>query len=189
MLHAAPPRKCLTVEDYLELEELSLERHEFIGGELFTRAAASERHNRIALNIASHLATAAEDDACRVLVADMKLQVAEDVIYYPDIMVVGDHDDTHPTVNTRPWLIVEIVSPATEATDQREKVLSYCRLPSLGVYLIVAQDTRHVVRHWRDGKGAWWREALVGEGSMRLTRPPTELQFGQIYKGIDFTAE
>jgi Uma2 family endonuclease len=110
-------------------------------------------------------------------------------MYYPDVMVVCDPTDIDERFVERPCLVIEVLSPTTASTDKREKLLSYRRIPSLEAYLIVSQDARHVVRHWRDSKGAWWREELVGEGSMRLTCPHTELQFGQIYKGIDFTSE
>jgi Uma2 family endonuclease len=187
MVRASIPRKSLSIEEYLEIEERSSARHKFVGGELFTRGGTTERHDRIATNIVNCLAVATQSGPCRVLAADVKLQVANDLIYYPDVMVVCDREDADSQIKTRPCLIVEIESPATATADRREKVMAYCRILSLAAYLIVSQDARHVVRHWRDSKGAWWREQLVGEGSMRLTCPHTELQFGQIYKGIDFT--
>jgi Uma2 family endonuclease len=177
----------MTIEEYLELEERASVRHEYVGGELVAQAGASRRHNIIATNLNNHLSAAIESGACQVFQSDMKLRIADDAMYYPDVMVVCDPTDTDERFVERPCLVIEVLSPATATTDKREKLLSYRRIPTLEAYLIVSQDARHVVRHWRDSKGAWWREELVGEGSMLLSCPHTELQFGQIYKGIDFT--
>ena len=181
--------KHLTLEEYLELEELASVRHEYVGGELIAQAGASRRHNVIATNLNYYLSAAIDDGACQVFQSDMKLRVADDVMYYPDVMVVCDPADTDQQFVVRPCLVIEILSPTTATTDQREKLMNYRRIPSLESYLIISQDARHVVRHWHDSKDAWWREELVGEGSMRLTCPDTELQFGQIYRRIDFTSE
>ena len=181
--------KHLTLEEYLELEELASVRHEYVGGELIAQAGASRRHNVIATNLNYYLSAAIDDGACQVFQSDMKLRVADDVMYYPDVMVVCDPTDTDQQFAMRPCLVIEILSPTTATTDQREKLMNYRRIPSLDAYLIVSQDERHVVWHWRDAQGAWWREDHIGEGSLRLTCPATELQLGHVYRGIDFTAE
>jgi Uma2 family endonuclease len=179
----------LTVDEYLAFEERSCVRHEFVAGTLIAQAGTSERHNRIALNIANRLMAVTDDGPCRVLMSDVKLRVADEFVYYPDIMVICDPEDAHPYIKTRPCLLVEVLSPSTEGIDRREKLLAYRRIATLKTYVIVHQDEPRVVRNFSDAKGAWWQEDLVNNGHVLLTCPQTELQFPHIYRGIDFSSE
>jgi Uma2 family endonuclease len=77
----------LTVDEYLKLEEGATARHEYVGGEIFALVGATKRHNRIIVNFASRLWGAARGGECRVYSESVKLRVADDVIYYPDLMV------------------------------------------------------------------------------------------------------
>ncbi|MGH3090260.1 MAG: Uma2 family endonuclease, partial [Rubrobacteraceae bacterium] len=77
----------LTVEEYLELEESSTVRHEYVGGEIHAMTGGSYRHNTIAVNILRKLADAAEGSSCRVYVSDMKVRIEDAPFYYPDVMV------------------------------------------------------------------------------------------------------
>ena len=120
--------------------------------------------NRIATNIVGLLWTAVGDRPCQVFQSDMKLCVAEDVIYYPDVMIVCDPDDRDELVAARPCLVVEVLSPSTALIDLREKALAYRRLPSLEAYIVAYQDEWRVVRYWRDEHGAWRQAEIVGEG-------------------------
>jgi hypothetical protein len=75
-----------------------------------------------------------------VYISDMKLRVADDLFYYPGVMVVCTPDD--PYTEDEPCLVVEVASPNTETTDRREKLAAYKKMSSLRTYLIVAQDAR-----------------------------------------------
>ncbi|MDQ2696904.1 MAG: Uma2 family endonuclease [Pseudomonadota bacterium] len=52
----------ISEEDYLAAEARAAGKSEYMAGEVYAMAGASERHNRIALNIAFHLRDA---DPCR----------------------------------------------------------------------------------------------------------------------------
>jgi Uma2 family endonuclease len=82
----------------------------------------------------------------------MRLQAADDVFYYPDVMAVcSDNEAGDGALHQHALcLIVEITSPSTESIDRREKVFTYRKIPSLQAYLIGDQDRRWVERHWRD---------------------------------------
>ncbi len=183
-LHAATPHPYLSVEEYLRLEEASSVRHEYVGGELYALAGASDRHNRIAMNLAAHLWMAARGGPCRVYGSDMKLRVADDAVYYPDIQVVCDPEDTEEWYKSRPCLVVEVLSPSTEAIDRREKLLAYRRLPSLKAYVVVYRDECRVARHWRDEQGVWWQAEVEGEGRVPFPCPALELSLADIYEGL-----
>lgn len=183
-MNAATPHRLLTVEEYLQLEEQSSVRHEYVGGELYAHAGASARHNLILTNLTIAIGGAARGTPCRVFTSDMKLQAAPDVIYYPDLMVVCDESDDEPYIRERPCLIVEILSPSTEGIDRREKLLAYRRIESLQGYLMVYQDQRRVARQWRDEEGAWWQAEVSGEGVVPIPCPELTLTLDEIYQSI-----
>lgn len=165
----------LSFDDYLRGEEQAAVRHEFLAGEVHAMAGASERHNRIALNLAFHLRAASRGKPCGVFIADMKLRVrAADVAYYPDVMLVCDPADDHPLYKERPCLVAEVLSPATAAIDRREKWLNYRDLTSLRYYLLIDADGVAVDVHSRAAGGAWQTATLDADEVLRVDCPPVQ---------------
>ncbi len=165
------------------MEQESKCRHEYVAGMIYAMVGATKRHNRIAGKIYRRLADAAEGGTCHVYMETVKLRT-EDVIYYPDVMVACGPEDDDPLVEDEPCLIVEVISPGTETTDRREKLLVYKKIPSLKAYLIVDQDNRRVERHWRDETGEWRQGGLADEGRVPIPCPETELTLAEIYEGL-----
>lgn len=180
----ARPHSTLTLEQYLEFEKTSDIKHEYVGGELYAFAGASDRHNRIALNIASSLLGATRGGPCQVFASDVKCQVAEDTIYYPDVMVTCDPRDSDPYVKRHPSLVVEVLSPSTWGTDIREKLHAYKQVESLQAYLIASQDNLDIIGYWRDADGVWQREDVVHRGTVTLPFLDVEMKLEDIYEGV-----
>jgi Uma2 family endonuclease len=174
----------LTVEEYLELEEASLVKHEYVAGQLYALSGASERHNRIAMNIAAQLWTAARGGPCRVYGSDMRLRIGDNAVYYPDVQVVCDPSDTEQRYKTRPCVVVEVLSPSTQATDLREKLMVYRRLDSLQAYIIVYRDEMRVLRHYR-ADGGWYDAFLGRDDQVSFPCPAAELSLAEIYEGLE----
>ena len=93
MAGSTVPHKPLTAEEHLELEEGNALRHEYAGGAIHALAGGTSRHNVIAVNILASLWNAARGGPCRIYNSDMMLRAAEDVFYYPDVMVVCGLDE------------------------------------------------------------------------------------------------
>jgi Uma2 family endonuclease len=70
----AIPANYLTVEKYLDGELGSTVRHEYVNGQVYAMAGASDRHNLIAAN-ANALLNTALPDACEVFISDMKVHI------------------------------------------------------------------------------------------------------------------
>ena len=175
----------LTVEEYLKLEEGATVRHEYVGGEIFAMVGATKRYNRILGNTLGRLWIAARGDDCLVYSQSVKLRVADDVIYYPDVMVACGPEGEDPLVEDDPCLVVEVASPGTETTDRREKLAAYKRMPGLRAYLIVAQDRRWVEHHLRGEDNVWHRGDLLDEGRFSVPCPETEHSLVEIYEGLE----
>jgi Uma2 family endonuclease len=183
----AVPHKPLSVEEYLALEETSQRKHEYVTGEIYAHAGATNRPNIIAGNIYASLWNAARGTDCRVYNSDTKVRATEDTFYYPDVMVVcGDSDTGEDAVyQDAPCVIVEVTSPSTGSTDRREKLAAYKKIPSLKAYLIVSQEERRVERHWRDESGQWWQaEVADPRAVIPIPCPETGLTPAQVYEGL-----
>jgi Uma2 family endonuclease len=166
------------------MEEASPTKHEYVAGQVYALAGASERHNLIAGNIFGHLWTAARGGVCRVYGSDMRLRIDDDAVYYPDVQVVCDPSDTEQLYTTSPCVVVEVLSPSTQSIDLREKLLGYRRLESLRAYLIVYRDERRVIRHYRAENDAWFDAFHGGEGKVPFPCPDLELTLAEIYRGV-----
>jgi Uma2 family endonuclease len=158
----------LSVKEYVHLEQTTGVKHEYVLGQVYALAGASEDHNRIALNIAAALLPAARAAGCRVVGSDQKLQPGTDLYYYPDVQVLCDPTDDDPLVKHRPCVVVEVSSEGTEAIDRREKLLVYRGIASLLTYLIIAQDRREVTVHFRDAAGTWQTRQAVGTDTIQV---------------------
>lgn len=179
----------LSPEDYLTDEAAAEVRHEYVDGQIFAMACASERHNRIAGNIFYHLRSAARGTLCGAFMADMKLRIASvNAFYYPDAMLTCTANDRDPFQKTAPCIVAEVLSPSTATTDRREKLLAYRQIPSLKAYILADQDRRMVDYFIRDESGEW-QQGTLGEmdilgvdcGTIKVG-----LALDDIYEDVDF---
>ena len=179
--------RSLTVEEYVRLEDASTERHEYVASRVYAMTGGSARHNAIALNVVDAVRSAARGGPCRAFASDLRLRVATDAFYYPDVMAICGPVDMEARVVEGPSLVVEVTSPSTRRIDRGEKLLAYRGIEMLRLYLIVEQDQRLVERHWRDGSGAWQHEHVTDAsgGRIPVSAPSTILTLDTIYEGID----
>ena len=174
----------LPVEEYLEGERVSEVRHEYVDGQVYAMAGASDDHNRIAGNIFSALHEHLRGKRCEPFMADMKLKLPEsDVFYYPDVLVACDPSDDAPYFRERPTVVFEVLSPETERADEREKRFAYALVPSLKVYVIVAQQERRLTVLRRGRTGPWKAEVVEGRGGvLKLPEIKVEIPLTRIYE-------
>jgi len=178
-------RSYVPVSEYLEGELAGEVRHEYVAGEVFAMAGASEAHNLIALNVAMALRQHLTDAACRVLMSDVKVRVDQaQSFYYPDVFVTCDATDVEPYYKTRPCLVVEVLSPATEAIDRREKLLAYRKADSLREYVLVSQDVFRVEVYRREQDSSWSVHVYEGNEHAQLQSVNYTIPLNAIYDKV-----
>ncbi|MDQ3547950.1 MAG: Uma2 family endonuclease [Chloroflexota bacterium] len=170
----------VTIEEYLRIEEASPLRHEYVSGVLYAMTGGIRRHSAIVGNLYVAILPESRRHGCDLYPGDVKTQVNADRIYYPDLIATCDPDDRDPLIVAMPCLVIEILSPSTEATDRREKASAYRTIDSLRSYLIVHQDQVRVEHYFRDKHDVWNLE-FVTEGSVTLRCPAMALQLADIY--------
>lgn len=174
----------MTYAQYLELERASLEKHEYLGGQVWAMAGGTPSHAKIAANITAALSAALKGRPCGAFSSDLRVRVVEtDRSTYPDVTVVCGKrqlapDDENAVVN--PTLIVEVLSDSTEASDRGEKFAHLQRLPSLKEYVLVSQREQRV-EVFRRGEGATWTLLPFTSGRVDLKSVDAFLELAEVY--------
>ena len=153
------PQPLATVQDYLDGEQATEVKHEYLAGQIVAMGGASDKHGLIAGSLYATLLPSARRKACQLFIADMKVRVdhdGESYFYYPDLLLSCQPDDRESAYYRRhPCLLVEVLSPSTERIDSREKLLAYRLLPSLREYLLLRQDRVQADVYQRGDEGRW----------------------------------
>jgi Uma2 family endonuclease len=186
---ANPPTK-LTPAEYLALEQAATFRSEFVNGEMFAMSGGLYPHGQLISRFSRELEDALEDRPCTVTVSDVRLQVAADATYvYPDLMVVCGGPafaDGHRDMITNPSLVVEVLSPSTEAWDRGGIFAQYRTVASLHEYVLVSPDALRVERFTREANGSWAYRAAEGPaGICRLERLGVDLPLARINRKVE----
>lgn len=161
------PVQLMSAGAYLEFEESSSERHEYVDGIVHVLPGETLRHNEIAGNLYALLRSGARSRGCRVAFEGVKLFIPTlNRFYYPDVMVLCDPRDTDDKVFQYPCFIAEVLSPSTEGTDRREKLQAYRAIETLQGYLMVdpAQSAAEYVERTPPG----WRSTYLTEGDVNI---------------------
>ncbi len=187
---ASQPKRYYTPEEYLALERAADYKSEYVAGEIFAMAGASEDHNTIAGNIFRLLGNQFQGGPCRVYISDMRVQVAATGMYtYPDVVAVcgpREFADAHRDTLLNPTVVVEVLSPSTEAYDRGAKAAYYRRLPALAEYMLVAQDQMHIEHYARQGAGWFLTELAAPDDLLRLPALDAALPLAAIYENVEF---
>lgn len=175
-------RQFLSLAEYLAVEERSDTKHEYVSGAMYAMAGARASHNRMVSSLALAVGSAARAEGCDFFMADMKLQIGDTAVYYPDLMVCCNRSDNDELVRRSPCLIVEVLSPSTATVDRREKLHSYLEIPGLLSYLIIDPETPMVESHVRVSRDAPWKHQTQGlDGVLFLPCPVVTIDINVLY--------
>ena len=177
-----------TPAEYLALERKATLKSEYLNGEIFAMSGASLAHTRITADILTELNNQLRGGECEVISNDMRVRTGpQGAYFYPDIVVFCGEPQVEDNVFDtllNPILVIEVLSPSTEAFDRGEKFRHYQELASLQEYILVSQD-RVRVEHFRLTKTQWVQtEFRTREDVLRLDSIGCELPLADIYKRV-----
>jgi Uma2 family endonuclease len=157
---ALQTRPKYSFDDYLAVEREAIdEKHEYAAGRVYAMTGASYRHNLIVSNLARELGNQLKGRPCAALTSDMRVRIeAADACKYPDVAALCEVPQFHDKRNDvllNPTLLVEVLSPSTEAYDRGGKFALYRALASLQEYVLVAQDRLSVEVFTRQPDNRW----------------------------------
>ena len=178
----------ITPQEYLALERKAAYKSEYLDGHIIAMSGASFKHSLIISNISGELHLQFKGRGCSVHTNDMRVRPnPRDSYFYPDVVVVcGEpqfEDEAFDTL-LNPIVIIEVLSPSTEAYDRGEKFRRYQQLASLKEYVLVSQDKVWVEHHRRHGAQWILSHYRSLEEVLPLTSIGCEVPLSDIYARV-----
>ncbi len=180
----------MSVEEYLELEENHPDtRYEYLDGYVYMMSGGSANHATISGNIFAILRSLLRGGPCRAYNSDMKVRVSEDRYLHPDVTVSCDPRDrgTADLIQS-PRLVVEVLSPSTEARDRGRKLQCYLACPSVEEYLLVDARSMRIERYRKEQK-KWIYDAFEAKDEVEITTLGVHFPVADAYEGVIFEKE
>lgn len=177
-----------TVEEYLQMEEASEQKHEYYQAEIFAMSGAGVDHNIIAGNIFREVSQMLKGKSCRPFNSDQRIHIPQNSLFtYPDISIVCGpiitlDDDNWNILN--PTVIIEVLSPSTRNYDHGGKFKLYRDIPSLQEFILVDSESISIEAFRINKNGHWeleeYKEAADGIfiRSVKLSIPVAEIYEG-----------
>jgi Uma2 family endonuclease len=172
----------ISPEEYLQIDRASLDvKYEYIDGQMYAMSGGTVEHAQIAMNMIRALADHLQSGACRVFSSDVRVQVMGKKYFYPDVTVSCDSADMQRGVDIirTPRLVVEVLSPGTEANDRGQKFRYYKACPSIQEYVLISTQYQEVEIYRRQGEIWTYQQFEPGQevqlASVDLTIPLTDL--------------
>jgi len=194
--------KLYTVGEYLELDRGSLERYQYLDGEVFLMAGETIRHGDISVNLTREISFQLKGKDCRVLSKDTKTksggfarklqQSRKGMFSYPDLVVIcGEpkyHDDYRDIV-LNPRVIIEVLSDSTELFDRRDKFMRYRMFnPTLTDYILVSQDKPQVEHFIKQNDNNWKLYTYFNlDEWLEIESIECRIKLSEIYDRVKFT--
>lgn len=185
---AQPQAIYITPEAYLAAELKRPIKHEYRNGHVYAMSGASDPHVRISINLVSTLNSHLRGSRCLIYSSDMKTQIETlNTYYYPDAIVTcDDRDRSEKYLKRHPKLIVEVLSPSTEAFDRGDKFDDYQQLESLEEYVLISQTRMRVESFRRNPEGLWVRHVYRAGDVVELASVGWQGAIAELYENVDF---
>lgn len=175
-----------TPQKYFDWEAQQPERHEYFDGEVYAMAGGTLAHGRIGLNIGSVVRSHVRGTGCTTFNSDCKVGIGDNGPFtYPDVSVsCDDRDRAAQQFIQFPCLIVEVLSPGTEAYDRGSKFALYRRLDSLQEYVLVGSETKTVEVFRRNLSGTWEFTPYAEGDEIHLTSVDLRVAISAFYEDV-----
>jgi len=182
-----PPPMRMSIEDYFALDSNSSEaRYEFIDSYVYMLAGGTADHSTIQGNLLSAFKSTLRGGPCRVHTSDLKVQLSEKRYVFPGISVSCDPRDRGKiTVMQSPILIVETLSPGTEAYNRGKKFSYYRACTSIQEYVLVDTQQQAVEVYRRDKELFWKLSAFEAGEQVELTSLGISIPVATIYEDVE----
>jgi len=183
--------KYYSPKEYLELEEKSDTKNEYLDGEIIPMAGGTTNHNQIAINFCRAFPLTIGDRDYYIYINDVKLWIPDYRFYtYPDLMIIEGkpvYQSENNNIVTNPKIIIEVLSDSTKNYDKTEKFRAYRSLPSLQEYILISQSGYYVEQYIKQTEQQWLFNAIEGENNnLVLASVDFSISFSQLYQRIVF---
>jgi Uma2 family endonuclease len=178
-----------TIQEYLEIEETALEKHEYYKGEIFAMSGSKVPHNAIAGNLYANLHSNLRGKKCKPYNSDQRIHIkANSLFTYPDISIfcgeiITLNNDNWNVLN--PTVIIEVLSPSTKNYDRGEKFKLYRDIPTLKEYILVDSESIHIEIFRLNENNHWELEEYNQTDEYLKVKAVNEnILISEIYEGV-----
>jgi Uma2 family endonuclease len=187
---ALPDSIFMSAEEYLIWEPTQEQRYEYWDGQVVVMSGGTRNHNRVCTNFFKLLDDSLAESSCEVYIVDVKVQVEPGRKYfYPDVVVTCDERDQNPQLIQFPCLIIEMLSPSTEAVDRGKKFTAYRQSLTLKEYVLVQIEQPSVEVFGHNEHGKWVLSDYSLGDTLLLETVNVEIAIADLYKQVQFEVE
>ena len=184
---AYSPKK-YSIEEYLQMEEKAVEKHEYYQCEIFAMSGSKVPHNIISGNVYFGLRSRLKGKSCQPFNSDQRIHVEKNTLFtYPDVSVIcGDiltlKNDDWNVIN--PTILIEVLSPSTKNYDRGDKFKLYREIPSLKEYVLIDSESVNIEAFYINEQEHWELiEYKSLSETLRFSSIQIELVLQDIYEG------
>ena len=177
-----------TPEEYIEIEEISPIKHEYLQGQIVAMAGASKAHVIITGNLSALLINHLRGTGCISYSSDMKVRLPSlNLFYYPDLAVTCDERDrtSSEAFILHPKLVIEVLSDSTEAFDRGDKFSDYKTIAELEEYVLIHQTQMLVERFQRKTNNLWIPQVYTAGSKVEFASINFSCGIEQLYENLD----
>ena len=181
-----------TIEEYLEIENASDEKHEYYHGEIFAMSGAKLPHNEITSNLHYRLRQQLQGKPCQPYGSDLRIYIEKNTLFtYPDFSIFCGEVNTlnNDEMNAlNPTIIIEVLSPSIKSYDRGEKFMLYRGIPSLKEYILIDSEAIQIEAFAINAGGNWeLREFKSIEDTLVMPAIQVSISLTDIYESVKFT--
>jgi len=183
-----------TIEEYLELENTSDDKHEYYQGELFAMSGANFQHNQVTANLMFRLRQKLSGKPCQPYGSDLRVHIESNTLFtYPDISIICGppvfcNNDEMNLLN--PTVIIEVLSPGTKDYNRGEKFRLYRDIPTLKEYILLEPEAISIEAFFVNGLNNWEFSIISNiNETLELQTIQTSLELTEIYEGTRIAAQ
>jgi len=185
------PHPRYTYADYVALESVSAEKHEFLDGKIYVIGGGTEDHSKLGVNTAVALQGAVKE-RCFVHRSNLRIYVESvGLATFPDASVIcgplQQHEPSPDATALNPVVLVEVTSDSSEEYDTESKLEYYRTIPTLREYVIMSHRERHITVHARENNGAWSSRVFAG-ANVEIPSLDAQLSLDEICRGTTISA-
>jgi Uma2 family endonuclease len=176
--------KFMSIEEFRTLERANPDvKYEYIDGQAYVMSGGNADHARISSNMVRALEDVLGDRPCLVYNSDLHARIGLSRLTLPDVTVTCDERDVGKVTEIRaPRVIVEVLSPSTEAYNRGRKFGYYRACPTIQEYVLVVTDYQAVEVYRRTAKG-WTEYQVYGPGDeVELTSINVRFPLAVLYR-------
>ncbi len=178
----------ISIEEYLEMENASKEKHEYYQGDVFVMQGAKFQHNIVTANLLSYLGQKLRGKPCKPYGSDLRVHIESNTLFtYPDISIICGppafrNNDKMNLLN--PTVLIEVFSPGTKDYDRVGKFRLYRDIPTLREYIMIDPEALSIEAFFINTNGNWELRIIkhINE-TLRLQSIETMLELNEIYEG------